>query len=279
MRASGCIDNSREFLTAPGTYFTGSYEQFTAFGGPCVYFHRECLRAGNTAFLSLRHLELLYATLTAWGMHRPGPTGAKLTSWKQFSLSIRRSGSAITDLRRLRMARMSKEEYFNAMNALKPIYEALELTESGATVVANSKALYHLLPDLVPPIDRQHTIRFFTQTPARWRSAKGSWSTITLPTELRAQFELFRRTCAGIKRLADNVRPNLLADQERDGEVSVPKALDNAIVNYIRMVDEKNRLGSHSGGGVSLSAGSGACELRAFYGRRYSIRIIICPAR
>lgn len=249
MPASGCVDNSRAFLTAPETYFIGSYDQFMAFGGPCVYFHRECLRAGRTAFLSPHHLELLYATLTAWGMHRPGPTGAKLTPWEQFSLSIHRSGPAITHLRLLRMARMSEEDYSNAMNALGPVYEALELTESGATLVANSKALYHLLPDLVPPIDRQHTIRFFTQTPGRWRNAKGSWSTITLPTGLRAQFELFRRTCAGIKRLADNVKPSLLEAQERGGEVSVPKALDNAIVNYVRIVDEKSQLRSHSTGG------------------------------
>jgi hypothetical protein len=39
--------NSEQFLAQQKTYFATSYKQFCAFGGPCVYFHRECLRAGK----------------------------------------------------------------------------------------------------------------------------------------------------------------------------------------------------------------------------------------
>lgn len=57
--------NSEQFLAQQRTYFATSYKQFCAFGGPCVYFHRECLRAGKESFASQRHIETLYATLTA----------------------------------------------------------------------------------------------------------------------------------------------------------------------------------------------------------------------
>ena len=70
--------------------FEGAYDQFEKFGGPCVYFHKECIRAGKEEMLSLRHIEMLYATLTAWGMHRMGDsekTKTRLTSWERFSRS------------------------------------------------------------------------------------------------------------------------------------------------------------------------------------------------
>ena len=63
-----------------------------------------------------------------------------------------------------------------------------------------------------------------------------------LPSGFDAQFALFQKTCEEIKRLADGVGHALLQDQERgDHEVSVPKALDNAIINYVRTVDKRLR--------------------------------------
>jgi hypothetical protein len=36
------------------------------------------------------------------------------------------------------------------------------VSTSQTQIVAGSKMLHHLLPDLIPPIDRQYTFRFFT---------------------------------------------------------------------------------------------------------------------
>ena len=83
--------NVRAFLNGQQRYFAGSYEPFAAFGGPSVYFHRECLRAAETAFLSVRHVETLYTTLASWGMHRMGGADrikTKLTDWDRFYGSI-----------------------------------------------------------------------------------------------------------------------------------------------------------------------------------------------
>ena len=81
--------NSEKFLAGQRRYFENAYEEFSLFGGPSVYFHKRCLEAAGDEFLSLRHIEMLYATLASWGMHRmgdPDQTKTKLTEWNQFSI-------------------------------------------------------------------------------------------------------------------------------------------------------------------------------------------------
>jgi len=233
------MPNTREFLTEQRRYFAGSYDQFTRFGGPCVYFHRECLKAGQEAFLSDRHIEMLYATLTAWGMHRMGDTETaktKLTDWETFRDSIVSQKTALKKFLHGRMIGIPEDEYSRMVLDLRPCYRALKLSVSGATIVVNSKALHHLFLNLIPPVDRQHTIRFFRDPPERWRYANGRFRQIQLPREFDEQFRLFHKTCVAIKCLADRVDYALLEREARDHGVSAPKAMDNAIVNYVRLV-------------------------------------------
>jgi hypothetical protein len=231
--------NVRAFLDGQQRYFAGSYEQFAAFGGPSVYFHRECLRAAETAFLSVRHVETLYATLASWGMHRMGGadrTKTKLTDWDRFCGSIMASAPRLEQFRGRRMLDVAAGEYLDAIKSLRGIYKALDLTQAEATVVVNSKALHHILPEFIPPIDRQYTIRFLTQPSTGWRNAKGKFRLVFLPPGFEDQFRLFCETCEALKRLADRVDPALFEEERRQHGVPVPKALDNAIVNYVRIV-------------------------------------------
>jgi hypothetical protein len=132
---------------------------------------------------------------------------------------------------------MSETDYSKAVLQLQPYYRTLRLSESDATIVVNSKALHHLLPEFVPPIDRQYTIRFFTQEPEHWRDKRKKFRTISLPQGIGLQFEWFHRACIGIKRLADRIEPALIEDELRLHKVMAPKALDNAIVNYVSITD------------------------------------------
>jgi len=182
---------------------------------------------------------MLYATLTAWGMHRMGDaetTKTKLTDWERFQASIVATAPALTEFRGCKLLEMSENQYSEAVSRLRACYQALDLSMSGATIVVNSKALYHLLPDFIPPIDRQYTIRFFTRGPEAWRDTKGKFRMISLPHGIDAQFRLFYDTCVDIKRLADRIDPALFETERRQHEVTAPKALDNAIVNYVRIV-------------------------------------------
>jgi hypothetical protein len=230
--------NIYRFIADQKRYFSGSYEQFAAFGGPCLYFHRECLRAGQEAFLSKRHVEMFYATLAAGGMHRMGDaeiTKTKLTDWEKFYDSLIAQAPQLQQFKRCSLLQMSETEYSHAVSLLRPYYNALDLSVSDATIVVNSKALHHLFPDFIPPVDRQYTIRFFRDPHEKWRNSKGKFRTIQLPSGINPQFDLFHKTCVDIKRLADIVDTVLIEDQHLRYGVAAPKALDNAIVNYVRI--------------------------------------------
>jgi hypothetical protein len=193
---------------------------------------------------------MLYATLTAWGMHRMGnadKTKAKLTEWSEFRDTLASSRQALSSLRVLKLLGSSEGEYSDAVSGLWPCYRDLRLSVSGATVVVNSKAFYHLLPDLIPPIDRQYTVRFFTKRPEEWRDAKGKFKALMLPGDREAQFNLFRTICVAVKRLSDQVDPALFDAELRNHGVTPPKAIDNAIVNYVRIVSRGTRAEPESG--------------------------------
>jgi hypothetical protein len=239
--------NSDRFLADQKRFFNGSYEGFCSFGGPSVYFHEECLRAGTEGFLSRRHVEMLYATLTAWGMHRMGDkkrTKTKLTDWDCFNGSLLAEGSALQQFRGNRMVEMSETMYAEAVLALKPIYCRLKLSVSKATVVVNSKAFFHLFPEFIPPIDRHYTVRFFRQQPQQWLNHKGKFQVVSLPRDLDEQFNLFRDICIRMKRLTTRMEPRILEEERRQHGLGAPKALDNAIVNYVTIVSGERTKGA-----------------------------------
>lgn len=244
--------NTEAFLADHMRHFADSYAHFKAFGGPCVHFHIECLQAGRDGFLSVRHLEMLYATLTAWGLHRMGDeqkTKAKLTEWERFRDSILSQSSTLKQFQGLSMLQMPRLEYERTVLQMRAIYDSLDLSVSKSTVVVNSKALFHIFPDLIPPIDRQYTIRFFTQPSANWRSKSGKFRQIVLPAGPDAQFQLFKSMCVKIKELADRVNPIVFEEQRCRHNVAGPKAVDNAIVKYVRTTAAEMAGGpiSHSG--------------------------------
>jgi hypothetical protein len=57
-----------------------------------------------------------------------------------------------------------------------------------------------------------------------------------LPSQLQPQFRLFHLICVSVKRLADRVNRDLLERELREHDLTAPKAIDNAIVNYVRIV-------------------------------------------
>lgn len=234
--------NSERFLAGQRRYFENAYEEFRSFGGPSVYFHERCLLAATEEFLSIRHVEMLYATLASWGMHRmgdPGATKTKLTEWDLFHNSIMEQRANLEPFRGVRMLGVSEREYSEAVVALKPHYREFKLSVSAATVVVNSKALFHIFPEFIPPIDRQYTIRFFEQPPERWRDSMGKFRMVNLPPDFDGQFDVFCRVCVGIKRLADQIEPQIFDHERLDHGVTAPKAMDNAIVNYVKIVSRK----------------------------------------
>lgn len=198
--------------------FTAS-EQFS---GPSLYFHqrssklRRDLGSASRAIASDEFLELIYATLTAWGMHRMGRGNTKLRSFDEFTQTIRRQDAAIRQLQHLSLSQIAESAFKGVAAEVWRLLASLSVSVAEAKIVANSKTLHHILPDLIPPIDRNYTFKFF------YNRKELSIS------EEHAFYEIFSRFhSVAVERTAS------LVALSGDGWNSSPmKVLDNAIVGY-----------------------------------------------
>jgi hypothetical protein len=96
------------------------------------------------------------------------------------------------------------------------LISGLGVTANQAKIVAGTKTLHHLLPDLVPPIDREWTGRFFEYPPPRFQSGQQS---------------LFRNMFGTFHYIALQV--DLASRVNGQGwRTSMSKLLDNAAIGY-----------------------------------------------
>lgn len=98
---------------------------------------------------------------------------------------------------------------------LDRLISELGVVENKARIVAGSKTLHHLLPDLVPPMDRAWTGRFF------------GWSTVDPQTR---QTAIFTEAFAGLASVAAQVQPSRLVGP--GWRTSASKLLDNALIGW-----------------------------------------------
>jgi hypothetical protein len=175
-------------------------------------------------------LELLYATLASWGMHRMGPGGAKLVEFGDFRDSFHKHRDMICGLAGLSVGAVTDVEGVTVR--LWELLSALRISASETRIVAGSKAIHHLLPDLVPPIDRQYTIRFFLQS-----------TTMNQGDEpvFRAVYPMFVQIAVA----CDSHIARLLGTGMN---TSRTKVIDNAIVGYVRRHRKKGTEASASDG-------------------------------
>jgi hypothetical protein len=140
------------------------------FVGPQVHFHLKTLdrlrSRGLAAVLSDAddiYWEFLYATLAAWGLHRMGAkSNTRLVDFDDFRDSMLSHREPILELQGYTITWLTDPGDLASVTArLQSLVESLRIAISPSKVVANSKALHHLLPELVPPIDRRYTLRLF----------------------------------------------------------------------------------------------------------------------
>jgi len=219
-------------------YYEQSLRVMQDFGGPSIYFHIQALRAQRTDFLSDRHLEMTYATLASWGMHRmgdPRKTKAKLVNFDDFRRSILNHQMLLADMVDYRMENCEAAEYEDYLDSLKEVYCALRISISDATVVAHAKTLAHILPNLVPPIDRQYTVRFFTQQYQNFFTSRGTIRGVAnLPPGTTEQFAVFKEYSLRIKALLDRADCSSIVINENSFNTSYPKIMDNLIMAFVK---------------------------------------------
>jgi hypothetical protein len=109
----------------------------------------------------------LYQTLQAWQI---GQRASRLKSFSAFEDALRARASEIGELDRLTIDQADLD--VGAVGErLAQLVQGLEIVENKARVVPGSKTLHHILPELVVPIDRAYTQRFFGWPTPRFQYA------------------------------------------------------------------------------------------------------------
>jgi hypothetical protein len=219
---------TRKKLTYPGkvqiilqnadTYHQAYYREEN-FGDPCLYFHQRALETRQSPS-SVEHLECIYATLVAWGMHRLGRGGPKMKGFEVFSKSIIQLEEEIIKAQKYDYRDMNKEKW----SGLEKIFMGIQIMASGTSLVGNSKVMHHMLPNIVPPIDRNYTLTFlhgntniFNDKTLEWQLMKEVITEFFIPVASDNEFQL---------RAGDWMRRN----KEFPWDTSILKIVDNLII-------------------------------------------------
>jgi hypothetical protein len=216
------MDGKVQALVSGFPDFVRTFEASGRFTGPSVHLHNRAIslrRRLGSALLAVESdefVELLYATLTAWGMHRMGPGNTKLREFDEFTTSLRRQRDAIAALDGLSLSQLSCFELEVATHQVWQVIETLNVSIAGVRIVANSKTLHHLVPDLVPPIDRSYTYKSFYDR-----------MMLSIP-EKDAFREMFTRFHLIAARASGSISKLLGAGWN----TSTTKVVDNALVGY-----------------------------------------------
>lgn len=208
----------------------------SSFDGPSDYFSQEALKACRKDFLGERHIEMVYATLASWGMHRTGVGGAKMPDYKVFHDSVTDNSSKLKMLQNKRIEKLSEEEFKESLYQIEVLCfadDGIKATTSNSRLVSSSKTLAHILPDLVPPIDREYTLNFFygNTNLSDKRSKEALRKAMTMVhdiyhdidqgKEMQCLAQAYQKTTSSI--------------------VSLPKIIDNVIIDIQGPVNEEKR--------------------------------------
>jgi hypothetical protein len=132
-----------------------AYYKDGIFGGPSLYFHLQSLDAARKQQFD-RFTECTYAMLAAWGMHRMGSGGSKMREFNEFQLSMTKVWPLAVQLQEKIPGALTEDDW----GCLKSMFYEIRCMATRTSLVGNSKVLAHLLPNLVPPIDREYTLTF-----------------------------------------------------------------------------------------------------------------------
>jgi hypothetical protein len=155
----------------------------------------------------------LWRTLELWRMNS---RGAKLAALPDFQASLQRCAG---DLSQFEGVHLEAETLDAAVVAERvwALIERMRITATGVRLVACTKALHHLLPDLIVPMDRQFTGAFFGWNTHDWQAKE--------ERSFKAAFVVFAE-------IARNTHPSQYVGT--GWNTNPAKVIDNALVGYCR---------------------------------------------
>jgi hypothetical protein len=172
LERSQLIDTRVAKLTGGFAHYVQTYDQRVSFTSRQLAAHKACLalrrEAGSVraAVNDERFVESLIRTLRAW---RLGNRASRLAAPAVFAAALRSSLPALEALEGLAIDAEDLPDDIGEQ--LWTLIESLGIVENKAKIVAGTKALHHLLPDLVVPMDHVWTGKFFQFHPPEWQGA------------------------------------------------------------------------------------------------------------
>ena len=160
-------------------------------------------------------LKALYRTLQAWGI---GSRRSRLKPFGEFAGIFERQAQVVGQFEAMTIddPRLDTNATTNALWAL---LLQLPIVENAAILVSATKALHHVLPNLVVPMDREYTQIFFG-----WHNPKFQYD----------QRECFLEAFGVFAQVARTVNPSQFLNKSWNSSRS--KVIDNAVVGLVRWV-------------------------------------------
>jgi hypothetical protein len=157
---------------------------------------------------------LLHGTLQRWGIGRRASVLVPLAEFRQ---RLRDQAGPLAALENARIDDPALDVPA-VRSGIWRVIGSLGIVRNHSLIVPGTKTMHHLLPDLVPPMDRAWTGAFFL-----WSAAAPQY----------AQEATFTRTFTGLTQIARDVQS---AGYTGGGwRTSRSKVLDNAIIGYCRL--------------------------------------------
>jgi len=202
------VGNFKSFLDAYDRYCP-----FTRYGQLEYHMetigHRRRLGSAEAALTDEVFQQSLYRTLQAWGI---GSRASKLRPFPDFVAALHAQAATIEELDGLTIDQPTLD-VAAVGSSLARLVQSLDIVGNKTRIVPGSKALHHLLPELVVPIDREYTQRFF------------DWAN---PTLQNSPERCFKEAFDAFVRIARTANP---AQYVGEGwYTSRTKVIDNAIV-------------------------------------------------
>jgi hypothetical protein len=149
-----------------------------------------------------------------------GKGGSKMLPFQAFQESVAPLRETIRHLASLRWYDMTYDKW----SLLEGVFRGIGIMASGTTLVGNSKVLAHMLPDLVPPIDRQYTLKYLKGKTAIKNNVDEEWA---LTKEIISEFFVPVVADPGFRAKADS----WVADQVHfPWDTSAMKVADNLVI-------------------------------------------------
>jgi hypothetical protein len=190
--------------------------------GPDLYFYKRifALRQSGSIeqLLSIdNNIEILYATLVSWDMNS---RGAKMLYYDEFKRCLIENIDNFNVLEKIEgNGGIDKSSLIAQLGEL---YDNLNLMKTGGRLVSNSKVLHFLFPNLLLPMDRSNTLKYFYNN----------------TQESKSKYLEIMDVCLEIMQHPVNWAKHL----DNNWNTTIPKLIDNAIILLVGKSTKSNTL-------------------------------------